>query len=190
MKYWSEEGRARYAGNVQMLSENGQLQSQALEILEGGDRVEGNGDVRHLVLRDSSGARSKTEKGSPVQKGGKDSQVFIRSERLRYVREENSIHYEGTVSLKSEDTSMSAESLDAVLDKEGKEIERASARGKVSIRQMSRQVNGELADYYLAPGKFVVSGSPAEIQDPQRGKSRAGRLTFFNSDDRILLENQ
>jgi LPS export ABC transporter protein LptC len=190
MKYWSEEGRARYAGNVQMLSENGQLQSRALEILEGGDRVEGDGDVRHLVLRNSTGPQSKREKGSPVQKGGKDSRVFIRSERLRYVREQNSIHYAGTVSLKSEDTSMSAESLDAILDKEGREIERATARGKVLIRQMSRQVNGELADYYLAPGKFVVTGSPAEIQDPQRGKSRAGRLTFFNSDDRILLENQ
>src|SRR5262249_45363173 len=117
------------------------------------------------------------------------SQVFIRSDRLRYAREQNSIHYAGTVSLKSEDTSMSAESLDAVLDTEGKEIERAAARGKVLIRQLNRLVNGEFADYYLAPGKFVVTGSPAEIQDPEKGKSRAGRLTFFSTDDTILLEN-
>ena len=85
---------------------------------------------------------------------------------------------------------MSSESLDAVFDKEGKQIDRAAARGKILIRQSSRQVNGEFADYYLSPGKFVVTGSPAEILDPEKGKSRAGRLTFFSTDDRILLENQ
>ena len=190
MQYWSEDGRARYSGSVQMLSENGQLQSKALEILEGGERVEADGDVRHLVLRHSAAVQSKNETtASRAQKKEKDSRVFIRSDRLRYVREQNSIHYAGNVSLKSEDATMSSESLDAVFDREGRQIDRAAARGKILIRQSSRQVNGEFADYYLSPGKFVVTGSPAEILDPERGKSRAGRLTFFSTDDRILLEN-
>jgi LPS export ABC transporter protein LptC len=191
MQYWSEDRRARYSGSVQMLSENGQLQSGALEILEGGERVEGDGDVRHLVLRNSAGVPSKNEKeaASRAQKREKDSRVVIRSDRLRYVREQDSIHYAGNVALKSEDATMTSESLEAVFDKEGKQIDRAAARGKVLIRQSSRQVKGEFADYYLSPGKFVVSGSPAEILDPERGKSRAGRLTFFSTDDRILLEN-
>jgi LPS export ABC transporter protein LptC len=191
MQYWSEDGRARYSGNVQMLSENGQLQSKALEILEGGERVEGDGDVRHLVLRNSAGVQSgnATEAASRTRKKEKDSQVFIRSDRLRYIREQNSVHYAGNVSLKSEDASMSSESLDAVFDREGKQIDRAAARGRISIRQSSRKVSGEFADYYLSPGKFVVTGRPAEITDPERGKSQAGRLTFFSTDDRILLEN-
>jgi hypothetical protein len=84
---------------------------------------------------------------------------------------------------------MSSESLDAVFDREGKQIDRAAARGRISIRQSSRKVSGEFADYYLSPGKFVVTGRPAEITDPERGKSQAGRLTFFSTDDRILLEN-
>jgi hypothetical protein len=47
-----------------------------------------------------------------------------------------------------------------------------------------------MADYFISPGKFVVTGKPAELSDPAKGKSFARRLTFFTADDRLLLENR
>jgi 2-keto-4-pentenoate hydratase len=55
---------------------------------------------------------------------------------------------------------------------------------------LGRTIQGDVADYDLKAGKVVVTGSPAIIQDPTRGKSAAARLTFFTADDRILLENK
>jgi len=42
----------------------------------------------------------------------------------------------------------------------------------------------------LDPGIFVVLGNPAEAYDPERGRSFARRLTYFRSNDTILLENR
>ena len=61
--------------------------------------------------------------------------------------------------------------------------------GLYSATQSGREVKGEMADYFPRPGKFVVTGNPARISDPGKGKSAARRLTFFTTDDRILLEN-
>ena len=84
--------------------------------------------------------------------------MIIKSSRLRYLKEKNSITYTGNVTLRSRDVNLSSASLDAVLDKQGKRIERATAKGKVAIRQGARECKGETADYYLDPGKFVVIG--------------------------------
>ncbi len=195
MQYWTEEKRAHYFGNVQLLSENGQLQAGSLEVFNGGERVEAEGSVQHLIPGSQAGEQARPPSQKQARSGSSEKErrgepVLIRSDRLRYNRTENSIHYLGTVRLISGDTDMSAENLDAILDKEGKQIERASARGRVEIHQAARLVRGDIAHYYLDPGKFVVQGTPAEIQDPASGKSTARRLTFSTSDDRILLDNR
>ncbi len=199
MQYWTDESRARYAGNVQLLAEDGQLQANTLLIYHGGDQVDAQEYVRHLLFRRAannglkqSGAKVQT---NATRRGGESSSgpIEIRCAGLRYVKEQNSIHYSGGVKLNYEDISMVSDSLDATLDKEGKQIERATARGKISIHQEDRRVRGDTADYYLDPGKFVVEGNKAEmeVRDPQGlRKCSARRLTFFTADDRILLENR
>jgi hypothetical protein len=62
--------------------------------------------------------------------------------------------------------------------------------GKVRIVQAGREARGDAAEYYLDPGKFVLTGNMATMVDPTRGQSWARRLTFFISDDRIQLENR
>jgi lipopolysaccharide export system protein LptA len=96
----------------------------------------------------------------------------------------------GNVTLHSGDLDLSSGSLDAVLDETGKRIDRATAKGKVLIHHQNRECKGDTADYYLNPGKFVVVGNPAEIYDPEKGRSFARRLTSFIADDRILIEKQ
>ncbi len=189
MQYWTEEGRASYTGTVQMLSEDGQLQAQRLDIADSGERVEAEGDVRHISLRHENPQDPSSKPADPKAKK-KSSPVLIRSSRLKYDKQENTVHYSDHVELQSEDIWMSSDTMDAKFDAGGRRIERATANGKLYVRQGGREVKGDQGDYLLDPGKFVVTGNLAQIHDPDRGTSHARRLTFFTSDDRILLENR
>jgi LPS export ABC transporter protein LptC len=193
MRYWTEQSKARYEGAVQMLSEQGQLQARTLEILSSGRELTADGQVKHLIIRrpDPSTAGPPAKSGGSKAKDGTADKapILIRSNQLRYDKSENMIHYSGEVILDSGDIQMWSDTLDAMLDAEGKQIEWARAIGHLRIQQQGRLVKGNQADYLFAPGKFVVLGDPAEIKDPVRGKSAARRLTFYTSDDRIILEN-
>jgi len=197
MQYWMDESRARYQGMVQMFSENGQLQAGLLEILEAGENVIAQGDIRHLLPRKqampANPAGAGANKPSPSAEGktvAGDSPILISSAQLQYSKQANSIHYSGHVTLESADIRMASETLDMTLDKAGRQVERAGAKGKLEIQQGGRWARGDAAQYYLSPGMIVVTGNPALLYDPARGKSAAARLTFFTADDRILLENR
>jgi lipopolysaccharide assembly outer membrane protein LptD (OstA) len=189
MQYWTEVGRARYAGKVQMLSEDQQLKAQVLEIFGGGERLEAQGTVWHLLPRsEARKAPSETDKSKKTGNAS-SAPIIIQSSSMKYLSAGNALAYSGGVTLHSGDLDLSSGSLNAMLDKEGKSVEHATASEKVLIRQGDRQCKGEVADWYVDPGKFIVVGSPAEVYDPGRGRSFARRLTSFSSDDRILLEN-
>lgn len=181
MDYETERQRASYRGKVQLLSETSQLQAATLSMSESGDVIEASGGVRHLAFT----AREKPAAG---RTGGSDL-VVVRSSSLKFARRANSLLYDGEVTLESGDARLSADSLEAFLDSGGRKIERAKARGHVRIFQSAREARGDDAEYQIDPGKFVVSGNPAVLQDPSRGRSWARRLTFYTSDDRILIES-
>jgi lipopolysaccharide export system protein LptA len=190
LRYSVESGRARYTGDVQLLSENGQLQAEALEVFKGGERVDAQGKITHRVpVRETSNVGQQAG-GSKKARNPDPEPMMIRSDLLHYVKESNTITYTGNVRLNSRDLSLTSATLDAVMDPGGKRIERAKAQGNVRILQGNKECKGESADYYLDPGKLVVVGNPAEIFDPGRGRSVARRLTSFIADDRILLEKQ
>lgn len=181
MDYETERQRAAYRGKVQLLSETSQLQAATLSMSESGDVMEAFGGVRHLVF--TTGQKRAAGRGS-----GSDL-VVVRSSSLKFTRQANSLIYEGEVTLDSGDARLSADSLEAFLDPGGRKIERANARGHVRISQSAREAQGDEAEYQIDPGKFVVSGNPAVLLDPARGRSWARRLTFYISDDRILIES-
>jgi len=185
MRYWVEESRVRYTGNVQLLAESGQLQADTLSITDSGESVEARGGVVHLILAQNGAARAGShDSGTAVAR-----HVQIRSANLNYLRIEGVIRYSGGVLLTYGDTVMSSERLDVILDRTGKKVERATAQGELEITQGVRKAKGDRAEYFLEPGKFVVTGESAHIFDPARGRSFARRLTFFTASDRILLEN-
>jgi LPS export ABC transporter protein LptC len=192
MQYWMQSERARYSGKVQLLSESGQLQAGMLESLKGGEIVEAEGEIRHLIPAGNgpdipgqtrAGRQpipSKTDRNSP------DMPITIQSSGLKYVREKNTITYREKVALHARDFDLFSNRLVAVLNKEGKKIDHATAYEKVLIRQGERECKGDLADW--DPEKFVVTGAPAEVSDPVKGRSYARRLTSFIADDTIRLE--
>ena len=190
MRYRVQDRRIRYSGRVQALSENQQLQAQTLEIFNNGERVEARGEIHHLLFpKESAGAASGGARPKKAENFGK-APASIQSARLEYLRAKNELVYSEKVRLGSGDVNLDSDSLSVVLGQNGRNIERVVAHGKVLLFQGERKCVGDTAEYYPDSEKIVVLGNPAEIYDPNRGKSSARRLTYIRTDDRILLETQ
>lgn len=194
MLYWIDSRKVLYGGRVHLLSADSQVQADSLAIADQGGEIDAQGEVRHLIVRFDAGNTklpSAKEKQGAVKAGGIRLQdggpVLIRTQQMRFSRATNAIRYSGGVILDSSGTTMKADNMDVFLDAGGGTVERALARGNLNITQAGRLVKGREAEYFLAEGRFVVTGTPAELYDPvHKLKSNASRLTFFTADDRIL----
>jgi len=192
LEAWAEQDRARYSDGVQLLAETTQLEADSLERLQGGEVVQAQGSVKNLVSRQARAPAAKPgPRAKPAATGNQTRDTIrVQSDQLRYMQAERTIHYMGNVNLHSADIDISCAAMDALMDETGKEIEHASAHKNLLIRQGGRTVKGEEGEYFVSLGTVVVTGNPAEITDPQKGgKSQARRLTFFTTDDRILLDS-
>ncbi|MGZ3356867.1 MAG: hypothetical protein ACXVBO_18700, partial [Isosphaeraceae bacterium] len=69
------------------------------------------------------------------------------------------------------------------------QLERIVAEGHVVIQEPNRRATGDRLLYTASEGKFVMTGGPPSIFDAERGKITGGSLTFFNRDDRVLVES-
>jgi LPS export ABC transporter protein LptC len=187
MHYWTDSGRARYTGNVHLLSDNQNLQTDTLEISNGMEQVVAQGKVRHLISRRESGGSS-TSSGKKSGQAAPDILTLIQSSTMSYLKDINRISYSGKVTMHSADADLSSDDLDAIPDSEGKKIQQATARGNVVVQYGARSCKGDVADYFLDSKKFIVTGKPAEFNDPAKGRSYARRLTSTTADDTILLE--
>jgi LPS export ABC transporter protein LptC len=195
MQYRRDTVQFRYSGKVRAISEKQQLHAQALEIFNGGERVEAQGDVWNLVKGTTQSEKSpetqnasrpaKRSKGTPTSS---QSPIEIRSEHLRYSRASDEIAYSGNVIVSSANGNLSCNNFDANLDQEGT-IKHAIARGKVHIvGEGGQEIKSDVANWSLEAGKYEIEGTPAEVFDTAGRRSHAPRLTYFEANDRILLE--
>ncbi len=136
-----------------------------------------------------------------VDKHGKATAIAITSNRLTYTDDQHRAHFEGGVSARSADATITADHLDAFLVPRGQnsqndaikaqgQLERIVAEGNVSIQQPSRRASGDRLAYTAAEDKFVLTGGTPSIFDAEHGKIRGDSLTFFRRDDRVLVEGK
>ncbi len=189
MSYWTDTGRIHYAGAVHLLSEDQQLQADVLDISNGMERVDAQGSILHRILKDTS-KHSVTKPNEPKHAkpddGVPDPATVIQSSTMMYLKKDNILKYSEKVTLHSRDIALSSDYLDAALDPDGKP-KHLTARGHAVVNMGVSQCKGDTADYYADERKVVVTGNPAEIHDPSKGRSFARRLTYFDTDDRIQL---
>jgi lipopolysaccharide export system protein LptA len=187
MRYWRDEGRFKYT-NGKVLSENQQLQAEILEISGNGEKVEAQGKVHHLLsLKERAGGTTKSSRKQGMVPPS-NSLANIQSEHLKYLSKDNTISYHGHVILISRDLNMTSDDLDGVLGQDGKSIKHAQATGNVVLRPRNLICRGDSAEWLPESGAYIVTGNPVEVEDPEHGSSRPHRLTYFQADDRIVLE--
>ena len=168
MHYWIAERRARYAGKVQVLSENGQLQAGRLDIIEGGDRVEAQDSIRHYIpQREASKAAEPADK-TKAKGNAFNTDMTIQSSTLKYGKQKNTITYAGRVTVRSGDLTLSSDTLEAAVTEKGGGIDRATARGRVDIRQKEKEGNRGCGRILSQSAQVRTDGKSR--RDPRTGK--------------------
>jgi len=128
---------------------------------------------------------------------GNVTPVAITSSRLSYTDNQRQAHFDGEVTGKGADVTLTAKQMDAFLQPRGESTNQASsagriekivAKGQVVVTQPDRRATGDQLVYTAADDKFILTGGPPSIFDAEHGKITGVSLTFFRRDDRVLVE--
>jgi LPS export ABC transporter protein LptC len=133
----------------------------------------------------------------------------IRAPMLTYWSDSGKAHLEGGVNATSQQGSLQSPVLDVFLTPAqstqagaaaaGKppasatgprQLDRALATGGVVVQQGDRRGTAEQAEYTASDGKFVLSGGKPTITDASSDTTTGHSLTFFVSNDTILIDSQ
>jgi outer membrane protein assembly factor BamD len=106
----------------------------------------------------------KSSKMAPLEErfkvGDTDQPIDITSDRVETDTKESLITFKGNVTARQRDMVIYADSLEAMISKDGKAIEKVTAGGNVKIQQGLRVANCEKAIYYNLEKKVVLTGQP------------------------------
>lgn len=192
MVAFQSTGIAHYTGNVRLWQVGNVVQAPVIDFQHDHHSVVANGSARTPV------------KSVFVQadKKGRQTPVNVTSSRLTYSDDQSKAQFEGHVIMASAEGVITADRLNLYLQARnasaakqnagGKQIERAVAEGNVTLQQPSRKGTGEKLVYTAADGRFLLTGTPFDppkITDAQRGAVTGDSITFFNGEDRVLVES-
>ncbi|MGA6986142.1 MAG: LPS export ABC transporter periplasmic protein LptC [Terriglobales bacterium] len=136
-----------------------------------------------------------------VDKTGKVTPVHTTSARLRYTDAERKVFLDGGVTAKGYDATTTAERMTVFLLPRSQsqaatslvtpgQIDKIIAEENVVVTQPTRRATGDRLVYTSADNKFVLTGGPPSIFDAEQGKTTGSSLTFFRTDDRVLVEGK
>jgi lipopolysaccharide export system protein LptA len=189
---------ATYTGNARLWQDANIVEAPSIEF----DRE------RRSVLAKGAATQPVSTALVQIGKDGKQTPVGITSQGLTYTDKERRAHFEGGVVVRSEDATMTGDSVDAYLQARkaadvsagqqaatrvlegGNQLEKIVADGNIVIVQPKRRAEGNHLVYTAVEDKYVLTGGPPSIFDAERGKITGDSLTFFRRDDRVLVEGE
>jgi lipopolysaccharide transport protein LptA len=177
MRYEKEQKRLLLRENVRMWQDKETVFAQELSILKSSGDISGQGGVRALFPY------------VPKKEGGKEQQIEVGGLKMVFNPEDHLLTYEQSCWLKTSDIALNSETLIVHLRKDKGEIQKITAKAKVTIKDNLRDGKGEEAVYDLDQETVVLTGRPV-IVDKQKGKIEGDKLTFHLGDGRILVENK
>jgi lipopolysaccharide export system protein LptA len=189
----SSTGRVVYSGHARLWQGESILEADEIAISRDERTMQARGNVV-AVFPQTSGPGL-----VPASEGRKSGTVFweVRAPELTYLAKEGKARLEGGVRIVSTQVSLTCHTLDIELGAPSVgsplltgRVSGAVAQGNVVVRQGDVRAAAEKATYTAADGKFVLSGGEPTITDAS-GNSTSGRsLTFFLSNDTILIDSQ
>jgi lipopolysaccharide export system protein LptA len=135
---------------------------------------------------------------------GKVTPVNVASDQLTYVDQIRQARFVGAVVAKMTDGTLNADQATVYLlprqqqkpsvkpptnQPSASQLDHVVADGHVVLTQPARHGQGDHLVYTAADGKYVLSGGSPSIFDAERGTVQGDSLTFYNRDDRVLVES-
>ncbi len=195
---------ARYRGEARLWQGANLVEAQTIEF----DR-----ERRTLLALGSGGAgedggTTQSRAGAPAStrvstvflhtdQNRKTTPVTVTASRLRYGDTLRKASFEGGVTVRGADLTMTAEHAEVFLASRetassagASRMESLVAEGGVVVQESRRKATGHKLVYAAAEGKFVLTGNggnPPSIFDAELGNTTGDSLTFFTRDDRVLV---
>jgi lipopolysaccharide export system protein LptA len=184
---------AHYAGGARLWQGSNIVQAPSLDF---------NRERRSLVAQGSA-AQPVTTVFVQEDKQGKPTAVTVTGARLSYSDAERRARFEGGVTMKSADQTVTAETMEVYLLAAGatsaaaaggaSQVERVVAAGPVVVEAPGRKATGTRLVYTAAEGKFEITGDaahPPTLSDAERGTATGDSVTFYNHGDRVVVSSR
>ena len=189
-------GTARFSGEVRLWQGGNIVQAPEMEF---------NRNDRTLEAQAEGSERVSTV-FVQADKNGKTAPVEVTADHLSYRDGQRTSEFEGSVVLRSTDSRLRANRAIVLLRSQTETAKTASdprstapsqvqsidATGNVQLQQPGRRASGERLVYTAQEEKFVLTGTPGappSIFDAEHGQVTGVSLTFFNRDDRVLVDS-
>ena len=194
---------------------NAQRQSGIARYTGGARLWQGPNIVEASTIEFDRNQRSLTAEGQPsegraaqpvssvfvqVDKSGKATPVVVTSAKLTYMDTDRRARFSGGVVVRGQDATISADAVDVILIAANAkkssspggpaQLQQIVAGPHVVIQQTDRRATGEKLVYTAQDGRFVLTGGPPVISDPERGSIRGDSLTFYSRNDRVIVESE
>jgi len=202
--------KIRYEGNAVLWQGADRLEAETVEIDRDNNLLKAHGHVLSQLLDktkdDSTDGKAKAGDGTtqadtppkaiPPKAATKASlRVFtvVKAAELDYNDDTRLAHYTGGATLERPDMTVKAADIHAFLrnDSNDSSLDHALADGKVEVHQKAvdrtRDANSEHAEYYVDEDKVILEGGQPRFVDSMRGTTRGEKLTWYSSDDRLLV---
>lgn len=190
-------GTMRYSGAARLWQGGSVVQAPQIEF---------NRANRTLDAQGQGGQRVSTV-FIQADRNGKSVPVEVTSERLVYEDSQRKANFQGSVLLRSSDSILRADEAAIFLRPQSEvaklsnntshegapsEVQSIDAKSNIVLRQPGRHATGSHLVYTSDEEKFVLTGtpgSPPSIFDAEHGQVTGVSLTFFNRDDRVLVDS-
>jgi lipopolysaccharide export system protein LptA len=192
----SAAGMARYLGGARLWQGGDIVQAPIIEF---------NRSDSTLDAQAQGSQRVSTVFVQP-EKNGKQIPVDVTADHLHYSDGDRKATLDGSLVLRSADSTLRAEKAVVTLRQHPvkeqaakptradapSELQTIEATGNIRLQQPGRRATGTRLVYTADEGKFVLTGTtaaPPSIFDAEHGQVTGVSLTFFNRDDRVLVDS-
>jgi lipopolysaccharide export system protein LptA len=202
----------RYEGDAVLWQGADRLEAETVEIDRDNNLLKAHGHVLSQLLdktKDESAAKGakadgkktdeKTKAGPPPKDATKPSlRVFttVRAPDLDYNDDTRLAHYSGGATLERPKMTVKGQDIHAFLRNNSNDssLDHATADGHVEVHETSldrtREATSEHAEYYVDEDKVILEGGQPRFIDSTRGTTRGQKLTWYSSDDRLLVNGE
>jgi lipopolysaccharide export system protein LptA len=192
----NQTGTAQYSGAARLWQGGNIIQAPVIEL---------NRKENTLDAQSGGGARVSTV-FVQTERSGKQSPVEVIADHLHYVDSQRKAFFSGSVLGRSTESTLRAqEAVVTLRPQEPKpakpkpsptnapsEVQTIDATGNILLQQPGRRAVGSHLFYTADDEKFVLKGTPGappSIFDAEHGQVTGVSLTFFNRDDRVLVDS-
>jgi len=165
-----------FAGDVQAWQDKDFLLAGGLDFFEAAGEMQGRGGVAAGMSQAAAGETPERR----IEIGGEEM-FYSATGRVLSFRKKSYVQLPGA--------RLGAETIDAVLDREGRGVETLTALTFVVVSKGRYEGRGDRAFYEASADRIILMGRPVLV-DKEGGSSRGDKLTFDLADDKILVENE